>query len=678
MAQLGQITLMLALALAVYSSIGSVLGVRRGVPELVVSARRAAYLIIPVGFAAAGALITAFVTNDFSIAYVHDHSSTVMNPAFLWVAFFSGNEGSLLFIALAFATMGGIAIYLTPARFADALPYTIAIITGILAFFFFTIVFFASPFESLGFAATEGLGINPLLTHPGMFIHPPLQMAGLVGIGIPFAFAMGSLIAGKTKDEWLDMARVSAILIWAVLGTGMLIGAWWAYTILGWGGYWSWDPIENVAFMPFLVLTTFIHTVMVQKRRGMFRMWNIVLLSAAFVLAQFGMFINRGGPVVSVHSFGASTLGVIFLAFMLLSMAFALAVFFWRYNDLKSDRPLESFLSREASFLLNNFLLLGIVGVTLWGVLFPLASEFAQNTTVTVSAPYFNQINGPLLLGLVFLMGVGPVLPWRRASTASLKRWLLLPAVLAVLAFVGLVLSGLERPVALFAFSVLVFVAASILQEWYRGAMARRRGGDNIVVGFWKLINGNRPRHGGYVVHLSILVLAFGVIGTQFYDQRQDAVLNIGESVEIDNYRIEFVSHGSELRADRLAQWANLDIYKDGKYIGALRPWSAFYPGFNQVSVRAGIDSGPVEDLYIIPTDFLDSQGRAVLAGGAEVSRAVFRISINPLAWWLWFSGPIFLLGTVIALWPQPAVELRTAPVSKRRLTGIPAIQAGD
>ncbi len=208
--------------------------------------------------------------------------------------------------------------------------------------------------------------------------------------------------------------------------------------------------------------------------------------------------------------------------------------------------------------------------------------------------------------------------------------------------------------------------------------MARRRSGDSGAVGFWKLINANRPRHGGYVVHLSILVLAFGIIGSQFYDQRQDAVLNIGESVEIDNYRIEFVSHGSEPRADRLAQWANLDIYRDGKYVGALRPWSAFYPGFNQVSVRAGIASGPVEDLYIIPTDFLDSQGRAVLAGGAEVSRAVFRISINPLAWWLWVSGPVFILGTVIALWPQPAVELRTAPVSSRRPTVIAAIQTGD
>ncbi|NQW19008.1 MAG: heme lyase CcmF/NrfE family subunit [Chloroflexi bacterium] len=678
MAELGQLTLMLGLALTVYATLGSVLGARKGIPELVVSARNATYLITVVGFATAIALIVAFVTNDFSIEFVYSHSSTVMNRAFLWVAFFSGNEGSLLFIVLTLSIMTSVALFLSPHSFADALPYTTAILTGIMGFFYFVLVFFASPFDSLDFTAVEGLGINPLLTHPGMFIHPPLQMTGLVGIAIPFAFAFGSLIAGKTRDEWLDLARVSAIIIWAVLGSGILVGAWWAYTILGWGGYWGWDPIENVAFMPWLALTTFIHSVMVQKRRGMFRMWNVVLLSVAFVLAQFGMFINRGGPVVSVHSFGASTLGVIFLGFMLFSLAFALFVFFWRFNDLKSDRPLESFLSREASFLLNNFLLLGIVGVTLWGVLFPLASEFAQAETVTVSAPYFNRINGPMLLALVLLMGVGPVLPWRRANQASLKRWLLLPAIFAIGAFVGMIASGLERPIALFAFSVLVFVATSIGQEWYRGTMARRRSGDNFVIGFWKLVNGNRPRHGGYVVHLSILVLAFGVIGTQFYSQREDTVLNLGESFEIDNYRIEFASHEDEPRADRLAQWANINVYKDGDYVGLLQPWSAFYPGFNQVSVRAGISTGPIEDLYIIPTDFLDARGEGVTAGGGPVTRAIFRVSINPLAWWLWISGPIFILGTVIALWPQPAVELSPARIRRRRPTGSTAFQAGD
>ena len=665
MAQLGTITLLLGLTLAVYSAVGSVVGHRRGASELVVSARRAAYLTIPVSIASALALVAAFASNDFSIRYVFEHSSTVMDRAFVWVAFYSGNEGSLLYIALALAIMSGAAIFFAPARFAPSLPYTTAVLMGVLAFFFTVLIFFASPFAPLDFVAEEGRGINPLLTHPGMFIHPPLLMAGLVGVAIPFAYASGALIAGRTRDEWVDAARASAIIVWAVLGTGMLIGAWWAYTILGWGGYWSWDPIENVAFMPWLGLTTFIHSVMVQKRLGMFRMWNIVLLNVSFVLAQFGMFINRGGPVVSVHSFGASTIGMVFLGFMLFSVLFSFAIFFWRYSMLKSDRPLDSFLSREAAFLVNNFLLLAVVAVTLWGVIFPLVNELAQDTTVTVATPYFNRVNGPLLLTVIVLMGVGPMLPWRRATAMSLRRWLLGPTVVAILAFVSMLAAGLDEPIALMAFSVLVFVAASIAQEWLRGTLARRRAGDGWAGGFVRHIAGNRPRHGGYVVHLAILVLAFGVVGTQFYDQRTDEVVRPGESFRIDNYRIEFVSSGSEQRADRLAQWANLDVYDGDRYLGRLRPWQAFYPAFNQVSVRAGIRSTPIEDLYIAPTDFL------------EDGRAVFRVSVNPLAWWLWIAGPVFILGTAIALWPQPAVELRTAPAIARR-PGAPMPQTGS
>ena len=394
-------------------------------------------------------------------------------------------------------------------------------------------------------------------------------------------------------------------------------------------------------------------------------MWNIVLLNIAFVLAQFGMFINRGGPVVSVHSFGASTIGMVFLAFMLVSLLFSFAIFFWRYPMLKSDRPLDSFLSREAAFLVNNFLLLAIVAVTLWGVIFPLVNEFAQDTTVTVATPYFNRVNGPLLLALLVLMGVGPMLPWRRATAMSLRKWLLWPTVVALLAFASMLATGLHEPIAITAFSVLVFVVVSIAQEWLRGTIARRRAGDGWAAGFAHHIAGNRPRHGGYIVHLAILVLAFGVVGTQFYDQRTDAAVSPGDSIFIDNYRIEFVSMGSEQRADRVARWANLDVYDGDRYLGRLRPWHAFYPSFNQVSVRAGIRSTPIEDLYIAPTDFLDD------------GRAVFRVSVNPLAWWLWIAGPVFILGTAIALWPQPAVELRTVPLILRR-PGAPLPQTGS
>ena len=679
MADLGVMALLLGLALSAYSVIGSAIGAKTGMPALIVSARRALYMTTLAAAVASAALINAFVQNDFSIKYVADHSNSVMERAFVWVAFYSGNQGSLLYIVLALSIMSALAIRFAPKRMAPSMPWTIAVLAAVQLFYFFVLSFFASPFELLDTVPVDGRGINPLLTHPGMFSHPPMLMGGLIAITIPFAFASGALISGNYGDDWVDVARVSAILSWGVLGAGLLLGAWWAYTILGWGGYWAWDPIENVALMPWLVLTAFIHSIMVQKRRGMFRMWNVALLNIAFVLAQLGMFINRGGPVVSVHSFASSTLGIIFLSFMLLSLVFAFGLFLWRMPELKSERAMESFMSREASFLVNNFLLLSVMAVTLWGVVFPLFSDLARDVSVSVSAPYFNRANGPILLGIVLMMGVGPLLPWRRASARSLKKWFIWPVVVGVLTIVVLVAFGVKRPVAIFSFGVVAFVATSIMQEWWRGTAARHRGGENWALAWWRLVNGNRPRHGGYIVHLSILMLGLGIIGTNFYQQRTDGALALGESLVIDNYRIEYVDNGNSNRPDRIAQWADMSIYRidtadyateisfaraqgsDGftlkdstprpndRLIGQIQPWHGFYPDFNMASVRSGIRSTIVEDLYVIPRDFL-SDGRVSLA-----------VSINPLAWWLWASGPFFILGTMVALWPQPAVERRPA-----------------
>ncbi|MBT4514808.1 MAG: cytochrome c biogenesis protein CcsA, partial [Chloroflexi bacterium] len=452
-----------------------------------------------------------------------------------------------------------------------------------------------------------------------------------------------------------------------------LIGAWWAYTILGWGGYWSWDPIENVAVMPWLVLTAFIHSIMVQKRRGMFRMWNVALLSMMFVLAQFGLFINRGGPVVSVHSFGASTIGSVFLGFMIFSLFFALAVFLWRAPSLKSDRPLESFLSREAGFLVNNFLFLGVTFVTLWGVLFPLFSEFANDETVTVSAPWYNQINGPILLAIVILMGIGPLLPWRRTTMPSVQRWLTIPIAIGLVTMALIWISGVHEMWAVIGFGSLTLVMSAVLEEWYRGTMAQRRAGHNFASGWWRMVSGNRPRHGGYIVHIAIIALGIGVIGTNFFQQRADVALAPGESFTLDEYRVEYVDTSNEERVDRISEWANVNVFKGDEQIASLAPWRAFYPVFNIASVRAAVHNNPLvdipgvphyldpglEDLYIVPSEFL------------EDGRVVLRISINPAAWWLWVSGPIFIIGTVIALWPAPALERRTVP-ARRRVPSTP------
>ena len=667
MADLGSISLSIALALAAYSVVGSVLGRVRGILPLVESARYASYVLVLVLAVAVASLVGAFLSNDFQVQYVAQHSNLAMDRVYTWVAFYSGNEGSLLYIAFALSVLSAVALLLAPQRSRDSLPYTNAVLMLVLTFFLAVMIFMANPFAKLSFVPSDGQGINPLLTHPGMFIHPPVMMAGLIAVTLPFAFAFGSLLAGKTKDEWVDPGRIWGIISWVLLGSGLLLGGWWAYTILGWGGYWAWDPVENAGFMPFVGLTAFIHSIMVQKRRGMFRMWNIVLINIAFGLALYGMFMNRGGPVPSVHSFGASTLGWVFLMFTGIGIVVPFAVFFRRYSSLKSAQNLESSMSREAAFLVNNLLLLGIAFVTLWGVVYPLISEFARGTTVTVSAPFYNQVNGPMLLALIFLMGIGPLLPWRRASLRSLGRAVLIPGLMALAVIVLLVVVGVRKPYAVIAFGICVMVASGILFEWVRGTRSRHRQGDNYVLGFARLIAANRPRYGGYIVHLAVVLLALGVVGSSFYGVQRDVFLAPGERVEVAGYDIEYLSTAATQRADRTEFASELSVYKGGSFLAVMTARRTFYPDFQMASTRAAIRSTPVEDLYIIPSE----TPRDTSVG--------FRVYVNPLVWWMWVAGPVLILGTLIALWPQRVPsEVRARYPVPRRTSPYPTPKAEE
>ena len=641
MSELGSITLSIALALAAYAAVGSVLGRVKRVPQLVESARYATYLLVLVLGVSVASLVAAFLANDFELRYVAEHSNLAMPRIYTWVAFYAGNEGSLLYIAFALSAMSALAVRLAPRKVQDSLPYTNAVLMLVLTFFLAVMAFMANPFATLDLTPADGQGINPLLTHFGMFIHPPVMMAGLVGVSIPFAFALGSLLAAKTGDEWVDPGRTWGIVTWALLGSGLLLGGWWAYTILGWGGYWAWDPVENAGFMPFVALTAFIHSIMVQKRRGMFRMWNIVLINIAFGLALYGMFMNRGGPVPSVHSFGASDLGWIFLMFTGLGIVVPFAIFFHRYGSLKSAQTLESSLSREAAFLVNNLLLLAIAFVTLWGVVFPLISEMAKGTTITVSAPFYNQVNGPLFLALIFVMGVGPLLPWRRASIRTLGRAILVPGLISVTVVVVLVVLGVRKPYAVAAFGLCALVASGILLEWVRGTRARHRHGEGYPKGFVMLIAANRPRYGGYIVHLAFLLLALGVVGSSFYGIQEDVILAQGEEVTVGDYRLEFLGTKVTERSDRTESVSEISTYRGDAYLGTVTAQRTFYPDFQMASTRAGIRSTPVEDLYIIPSETLDDGSIG------------FRVYVNPLVWWMWIAGPIFILGAIVALWPQ-------------------------
>ena len=653
MADMGYITLLLALVLASYSVMGSLVGASRGAPQLVRSALNATYLApIALGLSTAG-LVGAFVSKDFQVQYVAEHSNRAMDPQYIWVAFYAGNEGSILFIAFALAVLAAVAVFFSPKALQPSLPYVNAVLMLVLVFFVAVMVFLANPFARLDFPPLDGRGINPLLTHPGMFIHPPMLMTGLISFTVPFAIAMGAMLSGRTGDEWVDAGRAWGILSWALLGIGLLLGAWWAYTILGWGGYWAWDPVENAGFMPWIVATAFIHSIMVQKRRGMFRMWNLALLIIAFGFAQFGMFINRGGPVPSVHSFGASTLGWIFLMFMGVTMLISFAIFFWRYNSLKSSQTLESALSREGAFLVNNLLFLGVAFVTLWGVVYPLISELFQGETITVGQPFYNQVNGPIFLALIFLMGVAPFLPWRRASWRTVRQALLAPVAVAVLVVALLLALGVRNPFAVTAFGLCSFVTAGIVREWARGAISRHGRGESYPIAFARLIAGNRPRYGGYVVHLAVVLLALGVAGSSFYGIQRDVALSPGETTEVGEYSIKYIGSSAVDRVDRVEARTEVHVFRGDSFLGAFYPKRDFYPSFNMASTQAAIRSTPVEDLYIIPGEILDD------------GRALFRIFVNPLVMWMWVAGPLLILGVLVALWPQrePATLYARAPV---------------
>jgi cytochrome c-type biogenesis protein CcmF len=642
MVEVGQISLVIALLVAGYATLASFLGAGLRMPELALSGRYGLYalpllLIIP-----SMSLVDAFVSNDFSVRYVAENSNLAMPVAYTWVAMYAGNAGSLLFLALVLSGVSVIAI----AGLSRKLPHTGAYAAGILmltlTFFLAIIVGLANPLERLPITPTDGQGINPLLVHFGMFIHPPVQMTGLVLVTVPFSIAMGAMMAGRGgHDEWVSQGRLWGMITWVVLTIGLLLGAWWAYTILGWGGYWAWDPVENSALMPWLAMTAFVHSIMVQKRRGMFRMWNMVLIITAFAMAQMGMFINRGGPVPSVHSFAESSMGWLFLAFMGFTLLGSLIAFWWRSGTLKSRETLDSMLCRESIFLLQNVLFLTVALVTLWGTIFPIFSDVAQDETVTVGAPFFNRVNGPIILALVALMGIGPLLPWRRATRTNVVRALKYPVAAGIVTAVVLALLGIGQPVALAAFSICALVVTGIIHEWVRGTMSRHRSGESYPIAFGRLLARNRPRYGGYVVHLAIIMLAVGAIGSSFYGVQRDMVLRPGDTGTLGDYSFKYLRVEETLFADRVEEVAELEVYSGDSYLGLMRPFRAFYPDFRIAATRGAIRSTPIEDFYIVPSEF------------NEDGRAVFRILINPLVWWMWAAGPLLFAGVVLGLWPQ-------------------------
>jgi cytochrome c-type biogenesis protein CcmF len=596
-------------------------------------------------------LWTALVQHDFSLRYVASYTSANLPLLYTLTAFWAGQEGSMLFWALILSTYGAIAVWANRGRNRTLMPYVCGIISAVTLFFLATMCFGASPYTRLPYAVIDGNGLNPQLQNPGMAFHPPNLYLGYTATTIPFAFALAALITRRLDSEWLAAVRRWSLVSWFFLTIGITLGMWWAYVELGWGGYWAWDPVENASLLPWLTGTAFLHSIMVQEKRGMLRKWNVVLVVSTFLLAVLGTFITRSGVISSVHSFAQSPVGVWFAVLLAVSLAVTGYLVATRLKDLKAKAELESMVSREAAFLYNNVLLVGIAFSVLWGTLFPILSEAVRGTKITVGPPFFNAVNVPLGILLLALTGIGPLIAWRRASVANLRRQFAVPVFGAIAVGALLLALGMRELHAIVAYTLAGFVGTTILQEFYKGVGARMRiHEENALVGFFRLIGRNRRRYGGYIVHAGVVVLFCAFAGLVFKTEH-DVTLREGESVALTDpygHHWVFVSQGiSRFDAlNRQVTAVTLKPTRDGRSMPVIESEKRQHvdsrgnPTF-EPSTAVGIFDRPSEDVYVVFT------------GALQNDAAEIRISFNPLVWWVWYGGMIMAIGGLIVMWPQ-------------------------
>ncbi len=642
MADIGYIALILALVASIYSAIAFALGTRRGDARLVASAKNSLLAVCGLVSVATAILVYALVTHDFQIEYVASYTSSDMSLSYLISALWAGNDGSLLFWAWLISLFAVVVVLQKRVVGKELVPYASMIIMATAAFFFALLVFVSNPFQELAFVPAEGMGLNPLLENPGMLFHPPFLLAGYVGFTIPFAFAIAALLTRRFGDEWLIAIRRWTLVAWLLLAIGNLLGAWWAYVELGWGGYWAWDPVENASFMPWLVATAFLHSTMMQRRRGMLKRWNMVLIILTFSLTIFGTFLTRSGVLSSVHTFAASPLlGYSLLAFIGVILFGSLGLLYLRSAELKGEAEMESLISRESTFLLNNLLIVGAAFAIFLGTVFPLISEAVRGVKISVGPPFFDQVNGPIFLAVILLTGICALIGWRRASIKNLVRNFLWPGVATIGLGIALFISGIREWYALIAFPVFGFVLFTISSEWFRGMRARHRmKAENYLKAFFGLIGANRPRYGGYIVHIGIIIFAIGV-GGSFYDVEKEVTLRLGDSMTIKNYTLTYENIDYYETESKTVVITTLSVYNQGKFIGKLIPEKYFHRTYEQPVTEVAIRSTLREDLYII------------LIGWDEDGTTAFKVLVNPLVMWMWIGGGVLVLGGVIAFWPD-------------------------
>ena len=713
-AGIGSACLTVALITALYAAAAAIHGALSGRRELVTSARRAFYCLAGLVVLSVVLLQAAYIRTDLTFELVSRNSSEDTPLFYKLTAMWSSQEGSLLLWALLLSVYSSLVLLATRRRLRDIVPWATAVLAGVTAFFLsLMVVFGESPFKTLATAPADGAGLEPLLRHPAMAIHPPMLYSGYVGFAIPFAFAIGALIVRRPDAEWIRATRRFALIAWTFLTCGILLGALWSFSELGWGGYWAWDPVENASLMPWLLGTAFLHSVMVQEKRGMLKTWNAALIVGAFVMALLGTFLVRSGILDSIHAFGASTLGRPFLIFIGVVLIGSVALIVSRRDSLRSEARLDSLLSREAFFLLNNLVLLAMCVVVFWGTFFPLISEALTGDRRSLGPPFFNRVSVPLALVLVLLSGIGPMLTWRRITPGALRRafqWPFLASALALV--VMLVLTPAEESVAsLLMFTFVAFVIAVVVQEVARGTGARRTmTGERLPAALGALLARNRRRYGGYLVHVGIAVAFLGVAASSAFLEQRDVRMTAGQSTEVGDYKITYRGPTARLLDDDsgtgapLTFGAVLDVERDGER-WTMRPQRNYYTASDarggtfgrffmgestsEVDLRWGVTrdlwTAVQPDLSILMDpirranrQFADADGETqaiIVAAIAERYRrhappATFRFIDSPMVAWIWIGGGLGLLGSIWALWP--AAESR-----RRRESSLAAARLG-
>jgi cytochrome c-type biogenesis protein CcmF len=662
MNQVGAVGLIAALVFAIYGMItGAIAGKLRS-PRMLKSAQRAVLGFFAMATLAVVSLEYLILTNDFHSAYVASHSSRELPLLYKIPVLWSGQEGSLLFWTWLLSIYVAMAVLLNRRKNRQLMPYIISICMGVATFFTLLTFWVANPFNQLSLATATGVtpytppdgnGMNPSLQFHSMVAHPPMLYLGYVGMAIPFAFAMSALMTRQLGDNWIRVTRRWVMVPWMFLGTGIVLGGHWAYHVLGWGGYWAWDPVENASLLPWLAGTAFLHSVMIQEKRGMLKVWNMVLIILTFFLSIFGTFLTRSGIISSVHAFAKSDIGPWFSVFLAIIAAFSLTVLFLRLDFLKTENRLDSIASRESGFLFNNWILLAAVLAVLWGTIFPVVSKAIENVTVTVGPPFFNKVMIPIGLLLLFLTGAGPLLAWRKTSFQSIKRNFTVPLIFAAIVGGALFYVGVHQLYTWMSLFLCAFVAASIVGEFYKGARTRMKTSkETFFPAVYNLTMRNTRRYGGYIVHFGIVLMFVGFAGQAFRFETQ-GLMGPGDLLRAGDYMFRCESIDTGQKANYQYETVSLSVTKDGRALGVMKPQKRFFIAEQEPLSHVALKTNLARDLYVVMAGMDQDSGKAII-----------HVIINPLVQWVWIGGMIVLLGTILALIPS-RIERQMADLHK-------------